>query len=376
MIKKLPDGRWEYRGDTYDAATGRRRQLRRRFARKADALAFERRQLVDGPSAPARDVPVFRDYAKEWLKVHSVSQSLSPSTRRVYGVAIRDLSDSIGDVRMSRLTPARLEPVVSDLADRHSRRTLRLYLNVLRMICARAVRDGHLSRDPVALVERPRAASDPERPSVTPEALRAVLASVFGTPCHLPIYLMAVTGMRVSECLGLCWDSVDLDAGTLTVRRQRVPSAANPDSGLPLVPGTFTVLMDHTKTRQVRTVSLPPAAVEILREARRAQVAAGVLSPYVVTDGTVPMSHHKLARSLEPFGLHPHALRHAHASLLLAAGIPLPEVSRRLGHASPSVTVSTYLHSVVTQDARAATAIDSVLNPPADDTKDDTGPTS
>jgi integrase len=50
-----------------------------------------------------------------------------------------------------------------------------------------------------------------------------------------------------------------------------------------------------------------------------------------------------------------HALRHTHASALIAAGIDVVQVSRRLGHANPIVTLNTYAH-LFRQDERAAVA--------------------
>ncbi|MFN8532691.1 MAG: tyrosine-type recombinase/integrase [Dehalococcoidia bacterium] len=42
----------------------------------------------------------------------------------------------------------------------------------------------------------------------------------------------------------------------------------------------------------------------------------------------------------------PHLLRHVHASILLAGGMPVPEVARRLGHATPAVTLAVYAHAL------------------------------
>jgi integrase len=56
-----------------------------------------------------------------------------------------------------------------------------------------------------------------------------------------------------------------------------------------------------------------------------------------------------------------HALRHCHASLLLAAGVPVLTVSRRLGHAKASQTLDTYAHLLPGADADAARAIEGLL---------------
>ncbi len=56
-----------------------------------------------------------------------------------------------------------------------------------------------------------------------------------------------------------------------------------------------------------------------------------------------------------------HALRHSHASALIAAGLDVVTVSRRLGHASPALTLSIYSHLFTNKDAEAATALDKVF---------------
>lgn len=56
-----------------------------------------------------------------------------------------------------------------------------------------------------------------------------------------------------------------------------------------------------------------------------------------------------------------HALRHSHASALIAAGIDVVTVSRRLGHASPNITLSVYAHLFSKTDVAAAEAIEKVI---------------
>ncbi|MGD0533586.1 MAG: tyrosine-type recombinase/integrase, partial [Methyloceanibacter sp.] len=58
-----------------------------------------------------------------------------------------------------------------------------------------------------------------------------------------------------------------------------------------------------------------------------------------------------------------HALRHSHASALIASGQDVVTVSRRLGHASPTITLSVYAHLFDKTDEGAATAIQAVLKP-------------
>ena len=59
-----------------------------------------------------------------------------------------------------------------------------------------------------------------------------------------------------------------------------------------------------------------------------------------------------------------HALRHTHASALIAKGLDVVQISRRLGHGSPVITLRTYGHLFGTVDSAAAVAIDSLLRKP------------
>jgi integrase len=53
-------------------------------------------------------------------------------------------------------------------------------------------------------------------------------------------------------------------------------------------------------------------------------------------------------------GITLHSLRHTHASSLIASGIDVLTISRRLGHATPSITLGVYGHLFSNTDARAA----------------------
>jgi integrase len=57
-----------------------------------------------------------------------------------------------------------------------------------------------------------------------------------------------------------------------------------------------------------------------------------------------------------------HALRHTHASALIAAGVDVLTISRRLGHASPTITLSVYGHLFTNTDDRAAQAMDAAFS--------------
>lgn len=165
------------------------------------------------------------------------------------------------------------------------------------------------------------------------------------------------------------WDDIDLDAGTLTVRRilSRVqgPHGTEPDFGEPKT----------SKSR--RMVSLPSEAVQALRAHKaqqdRERLAAGdgwadYGMVFTTTLGTPLHSRNVLrdykkalirAGITESFRFHD--LRHAHATLMLRAGVSMKIASERLGHSAIGITMDLYTHAMQSMDMEAAESVQRAL---------------
>ncbi len=160
-----------------------------------------------------------------------------------------------------------------------------------------------------------------------------------------PVLLCALhTGMRKGEILSLCWDCVDLDQGTLTVRAV------------------------HEKAGRGRFVPLTPTltgALSELRTGRKVLSMHGRDPVFTQADGT-PWTVHSVRTAFDkavkdceaiPTGKRDkvtfHTLRHTAASLMVAQGVPLYDVGKILGQSSPSVTMQ-YAHFAPESAGRVA----------------------
>lgn len=161
------------------------------------------------------------------------------------------------------------------------------------------------------------------------------------------------------------WSDIDLNAATVRIERSLEQTKAG-----------LRIKSPKTAAGR-RTVSLPTFAVAALRNHRRAQLelrlaaGAGAMpadvpvfgdlhgawpSPYSISDRwRDAVKTRKLAKVTF------HALRHSHASALIAAGLDIVSISSRLGHASPALTLSVYSHLFSNNDAKAAAAIEVAL---------------
>jgi integrase len=89
-----------------------------------------------------------------------------------------------------------------------------------------------------------------------------------------------------------------------------------------------------------------------------ASIEGGLMHPRALSE-----AWHPFANGLEPkLPVTLHALRHTHASQLIDAGVDVVTISKRLGHASPAITLKVYAHLFQERDSKAADAINKALS--------------
>jgi integrase len=165
--------------------------------------------------------------------------------------------------------------------------------------------------------------------------------------------------------LALRWQDVNLDNATLRVEQTLEQTKRG---GL---------VFRAPKTRHGRrTVTLAPSTVTVLREHRKAQLEQRLFlglgkpgndalvfanwdaSPYLPSTLTLQWRRAMKAVGLKAATLH--SLRHTHASTLIATGLDVLTVSRRLGHGSAAITLNVYGH-LFKPDDRAAAIMEAAL---------------
>jgi integrase len=300
---------------------------------------------------------------REWL---DADDGLSPKTLERYRqLAERQIIPDLGNVALQKLRAAQVANwhralLTTGLAAR----TIGHAHRVLHRGLARAVSLEIVSRNVAHAVPPPKVEAI-EIAILSATKIGDVLAKLEGHPLHSVAAFALGTGIRRGELCGLAWGSLDLDAAIVRIERSLEETAA----GLRIKP---------PKTRYGRrAISLPSGVVEIMRVHRRAQakqrLQLGFGRPsaddYVFTlpDGSLyapdklsrdwgnVVRDRKLPRVMF------HALRHSHASALIAAGLDVVTVSRRLGHGSPAITLTVYAHKFASKDTAVAEAIEAAM---------------
>jgi integrase len=176
--------------------------------------------------------------------------------------------------------------------------------------------------------------------------------------------LMAFTGVRRGEALGLRWCDLDLERGRATICQTILPIAHRPTVGEPKT------------ARGRRSVAIDRRTVEVLHLHRKHQLEQRLLvGPDFHDHGLVfghpdgePLNPEYVSRRFQRLvrasglpSVRLHDLRHTHATLALAAGVPTRVLSDRLGHSAMAVTTDIYQHAIPDLEAVFAERIASLV---------------
>jgi len=292
-------------------------------------------------------------YLEDWLTHVLPARNPAPGTTDNYTWAVRHhVIPALGAIRLDQLRADDVDRLLRDLiAAGKARSTARICRTVLVMALEHAERRDLVARNVARLSILPPGPVRESR-SLTLDQARILLDAIHGERLEAAWVVAMMCGLRPGELLGLPWDAVDLDAGTLRVRQ-----------ALNRAGGAAFVLGEPKTPKSRRTLDMPAPAVEALRAHRARQAVEHLAAGSAWRDtglvftteiGTVldPRNFRRaFARATEAAGLgtgwHPHELRHSAVSLLSAAGVRLEDVADVVGHASASrMTGDVYRHQV------------------------------
>jgi len=338
-------------------------------AKARAALARARTQVMDGDHIdPGSADTKFLKVAQDWIASHP---DWKERTRGNNQWAVTKKLPPLHDRRMKQLTTdtlldfrTRLLATPKTNGDLPSPNSVKRTMDVLYAICEHARLRRHIAINPCADLP-PLRVADPE---VIPPTLKEVAALIarLASPTRndrpsahdlrwpLLVETAAWTGMRSGELAGLKKSDLDLEACTLRVRRNIIDTKGGLREDTPKTPTSRrTIHIDSQLARRLQKHTFGLKAGDyvfgstgrdgIRKPLRHNQFQQRVFSPVAVELG---------------LDLDFHYLRHFHASVLIATGWSLLEVSRRLGHADASITAKRYAHLLRLRESNEGERLD------------------
>lgn len=369
------DGAWELKFPATDPATGLRKVRYVTFRGTETAARSKLRELVKSADDGAYVAPAKQNLATFLDQWDKTLNNVSPKTAQRYRELVRlHITPHLGETKLQALSSTRIEGFYGDLAAGQKAdgkgktrplapRTITHVHRLLGSILALAVRDRAILSNPAREARPPRV--EAVELEILSEAQAAdLLTRLRGRPSYLLAALGLATGMRRGEMLALRWRDVDLDGAPASLQVER--SLEQTKAGL---------RFKAPKTKHGRRmITLPAFIVKELRAHKATQAAQRLAlglgrdeaEALVVRqpDGSplrpddVSSSWRKVIAGLKLPKVSLHALRHTHASQLIASGMDVLTISRRLGHGETSVTLNVYGHLFAPSDGGAASIID------------------
>jgi integrase len=310
---------------------------------------------------------LFADYLLEWLEI--AKGRLAVATYSSYAAMIKK---PVGpyfrqrNLTLRELEARHLQMFYSEMLRKVKPNTVIHYHAIIHSALKYAMKTDMVPQNVAMKVDRPRKNSF-QPTFLDAEQMQKLFEIVKGTRLELPVLVAAFYGLRRGEVLGLKWDAIDFNRGTLTIKRTVTEAT---------IDGTMKIIeQDSAKTKSsLRTLPLVGSFRDYFQKVKEAQelnkkVCGNCYNyeydGYVFVNELGDLMRPEYLTSYFPQyiqkhgckRMHFHDLRHSCASLLLANGVPLKQIQEWLGHSDFSTTANIYAHLDYTSKLSSAKAM-------------------
>lgn len=313
----------------------------------------------------------FQELAEEWFENYAKNALKSTTYERMLQLTHR-VYPAIGHLRIDKITVRQLQAFVNSLAKEGANektgkplapKTIRHNLSFISDVFSYAVRMELISDNPCSKVVIPKGEVK-EKPIYSQKEIAQLLTAIDGesTKYRAFFYLIAYSGFRRSEMLGLEWKDIDFENNIISIKRTSNYTSER---------GIYT---DTTKTkRSKRVLKISPYIMGILKELKDEQdeEALRLGDKWVESDRLFVKGNGEPMNNQTPYGWLKefcknndlpfygiHSFRHFAASSLISARLDVTTVSGALGHCNSGTTLNVYCHQFQTAQARVSEAMD------------------
>ena len=340
--------------------------------KKAEAYAIKfEKEIKDGAISNSRKR--FDEYADYVIELKETTGKCKITTLDRYRQMRKQIYPAIGYIKLPDLRPDHLNKLYMDLKSGNttgnplSPKTIRNYHGFISTVLEQAFKEGLVITNVAHRADPPKVEQrDPEHLEL--DQLKELFKALEAEPIkwRTAITLLANTGVRRGELCGLKWENVNLSSGIIEINLNLVRNRKT---------GKTIIQTPKTKT-SIRTIYITSSETKLLKEYKAWQNEERLrLGEYFRDQGFVftqddgdPIAPDSLTNYCNKLSkktgiyIHPHMFRHTQASLLIANGASIPDVSKRLGHAQISTTMNIYAHALRNADERNVAILESLFS--------------
>ena len=366
-IRQRPDGRWEARYTLgIDPGTGKQIQ-KSVYGKTQKEVAQNLRQITAEIDAKTYVAPCKLSVA-EWMAVWAQDYlvGIKASTAYLYKRTIELYIDPhLGHIRLDALNAHTVQHFYNELAKPSkpdaaplSAKSIKNIHGVLHKALQQAVLLNYIRYNPTTACVLPKIVKKEIHP-LTDQQTAQLLNLLKGSKYEIPLTVDLFTGLREGELLGLIWDCVDFEKGTILVNKQLRRSQRKG--------GTY--YFSPPKNNKSRTITPAPYVMKLLQAQKVQQARQRLMAGPAWEDSGLVFTNEfgryisyraifdSFKRIVKRIGLSDariHDLRHTYAVNCIRAGDDIKTVQSNLGHATAAFTLDVYGH--FTDDMRSVSA--------------------
>ncbi len=277
------------------------------------------------------------DYYENWINLYKAG-AVRKVTLNKYMLALKWLKKLIGDLDMADLDRIQYQKLLNEYAECHEKQTTADFNHLIKSAILDAVDEGLIERDPTRRAVIKGKMPKAKKPKFLSQfELQKLISDLdLGTEVNWDwfILLVAKTGMRCSEALGLTPKDFDFAHQTLSIDK-----TWDYKNG-----GGFVPTKNKSSVRNIQIdwqiVGQFSSVIKDLPEDKPIFVKKRVYNSTI----NEALAKHCKNQDIPIISIH--GLRHTHASVLLANGVSVASLSKRLGHADITTTQKVYLHVI------------------------------
>ena len=348
-------------GHTYKVGTSYRTVIRRggdvvtamastpqESKRKAKEKLLTLPNLSPTDEAPANPKMKLGEFLLDWLENNHQHNIAHTTYKRYRSLAVQHINPSLGGYELRKISPRLINHLLATMREGgQSVRSQQQARALLSISLAEAENLNLIAVNPVRKVKNPQGSTRVISP-LKIEEVKRLLKTYEGTYLSARLHIAMVCGLRQGEALGLRWQDIDFEAGTLQVQAQMQLVNNEP---------VFTRLKTD---RSYRTLVLTQESLQSLTKHKQIIDSWAMRSDtnWQNLDLVFPQNnggarspktdYAEWQKALKLCGIAPkrlHDARHTAATLMYSQGVGIETISRALGHSSSAITSRLYVHS-------------------------------